>query len=127
MTLAEDIGAALIGAGFASAVGTDLFFYRFPDSPHAAIMVAPYGGSPGLKMLGDTEDIEYPRIQVIVRNTSAAAAEIKAEAIRSFLNNKSDLTGYIFIKALQSHSFLVPFDPVEKGRSYFVCNYEVMR
>jgi hypothetical protein len=89
MGLVQDISAALVALHQGTALGTDIFAYAFDDLPHNALCIIPLAGQEpdrSWKEGGGHRAIDYPGVQVQIRNTSKATAESKAEAIRTGLD-----------------------------------------
>lgn len=98
MALVQDVAAALVAGGYATALGADLFAYNFPDLPHNAVCIIPLAGAPsdhywhGSSGVGA---IDYPGIQIQVRNVSKSVAETLAERIRIGLDG-SEINNHIY-------------------------------
>jgi len=58
-------------------VGTDIFYSSLPDSPDVCVCVIQTGG----QRPAPWEDLEYPGIQIVVRDSDSDVARTKAEAI----------------------------------------------
>jgi hypothetical protein len=87
MSLIGDVSTKLINAGYATAAGTDLFAYLFPQASQMnSICIIPYAGSIPDEVQGG-EGVDYPGVQIQVRNSSLQTASETAESIRLDLNN----------------------------------------
>jgi hypothetical protein len=107
-------------------VGTDIFIQFTPETPHNAISVFQYSGWPPLTVAGFTR----PGLQVKVRNTNAATAITKMEAIIALLHDKGELTlegtRYPYIEMAQTW-FPLGWEEVVGGRRFTVaCNFNVV-
>jgi len=87
MTLISDVAAKLIALalGGATAMGTNIFAYRFPPSPINCICIFPLAGYVPDEVQGG-DGIDYPGFQIQVRNASVTTAMAYCEAIRLGLN-----------------------------------------
>ncbi len=93
MTLADDITAALVAGGLATGKGTDVFLYKWETKPANQIYIRPYGGH-SIPLIGSA-DIEFPRLQIQVRNTSLSAAETKILAIKALLHKNTNIANSV--------------------------------
>lgn len=83
MTLASDVAAKIIALGQGTALGTDIFAYRFPSSPINCVCIFLLHGYEPDEVQGSPSDgIDYPGFQIQARNTDVKAAAAKVEAIR---------------------------------------------
>ena len=100
MTLISDMAASIVSKGLATALGTDIFGFRFPSSPLNCICIIPAGGrEPDL--YDSSGAIDRPGMQVQVRNTDVLAAEASAEAIRRGLD-LATISGYVICRTTRS-------------------------
>lgn len=100
MTLVSDIAAKLVSSSLATALGTDIFAYRFPSSPLNAICIIPMSLKEPDPLLG-SNSLDYPAFQIQVRNTNVKTAESSAEMIRTTLDYAT-LSGYVYIRTTRS-------------------------
>ncbi len=96
MSIADDITAALVAGGLATGKGTDIFLYAWEPSPANQIYIRPYGGH-SIPIIGSA-DIEFPRVQIQVRNTNLESAETKALAIKALLDNNTTVSNSLLVK-----------------------------
>lgn len=84
--LQDDILDLLAGQG---TEGVDLFIGPMPETPVNCVAIRVYPGSPEVRAFDGgslaAPKVEYPRFQVLVRNTSLNAAWTKARACRDAL------------------------------------------
>lgn len=101
----------------------NIFLSSLPISPDNIILLSKFNGS-------EQGEIQEAQIQLIVRNTSYSAAEVKINTIREFLDNdnpeqivalKTNRTAVF--SAIQSPRFL---KEDEKRRKIFFCNFRVI-
>lgn len=114
--------------------GVDLFegFLPPPSSspaiPEDAVALYEYAGEPPLHVKDRKAPVhELPRVQVVTRSKSYAAARTKAEEVYRLLSGYSGEiggTGYGRITALQAPFFLSRDDG---NRTLIVCNYRVLK
>lgn len=106
-------------------IGMDIFKGQLPATPDNAIALFEYAGEP--QDLTDA-NLEYPSLQVMVRNKSYATGRQKIEQIRNTLHGLTETTinnvRYLLIQAKQSPEAL-PRD--ENGRAIFVCNFRIIK
>lgn len=127
MLLAE-LGAYLATEGVGT-VGTTIFYGGLPDSPDNCLALLEYGGRAPEHDLGTTAlRHEYPRVQVLTRNTVYLTGIKKAQdvthAFTAVRNTTLSDVGYKGIDPVQS-----PFSLGQdnNGRWVFACNYEVCK
>lgn len=77
-----------LATGLFGTKATDLFYGNLPDSPDSCICVFQSGGLPAEPY----EDLEYPGLQVVVRNSDPDTARTKADGVLAYLAGKSHLT-----------------------------------
>jgi len=121
--LVEDIGNYLQTSGVGT-IGTDIFLGQLPVTPDNVIVLFEYAGEPP----DLHSSLEYPGLQVLVRNESYAAGRQKIEQVRSVLHGLTEamINGrrYLLVQAKQSPESLARD---ENGRAVFVCNFRVMK
>lgn len=122
--LLDDIALYLQQQGI-GVVGTDIFKGQLPASPDDCIALFEYAGEP--QDLTDA-NLEYPGLQVLVRNKSYPAGRQKIEQVRNTLHGLTETTinnvRYLLIQARQSPEAL-PRD--ENGRAIFVVNFRIIK
>ena len=91
-TLVDDIIAALIAAGYSN-------FRAYPgfDSDTVDQIFIRPGGGTSIPLLGQA-DIEKPNVQIQVRDADARTAEARALAIKTLLDNNTNVTGSHLVK-----------------------------
>ncbi|MBC7340891.1 MAG: hypothetical protein H5U02_00295 [Clostridia bacterium] len=121
--LSEDIGNYLQINGVGT-VGTDIFLGQLPAAPDNVVALFEYAGEPP----DLHSSVEYPGLQVLVRNKSYVAGRQKIEQTRNVLHGLTEATingrRYLLVRARQSPEAL-PRD--ENGRALFVCNFRVIK
>jgi len=119
----KEIGTFLQSQGIGT-LGTDIFLGLMPDKPDNCIALFEYAGEPP----DLHSSLEYPGLQVLVRNESYAAGRQKIEQVRSVLHGLTEamINGrrYLLVQAKQSPESLARD---ENGRAVFVCNFRVMK
>lgn len=113
-------------------VGTTMFKGPMPAQPDACVAIlGPYGGAPPVHVMSagpGTAPLEYPRVQVLTRDTRYDAAEKKAQdlwfSLDAFTARAINGVAYKSIDALQSPFF---FERDANNRTVFACNYEIAR
>lgn len=122
--LLDDIALYLQQQGV-GVVGTDIFKGQLPASPDDCIALFEYAGEP--QDLTDA-NLEYPGLQVLVRNKSYPAGRQKIEQAVRVLHGVSEQVinnvRYLLIQARQS-PFLLERD--ENGRAVFVVNFRIIK
>lgn len=110
--------------GIGSVTGSSLNIYvgKYPDSPNNIIAL--------LGLVGQTKPdvsvaaFEYPRFQVIVRNTDYNICAGKMRAIRNLLHDKLNITTENFIALyIQAEQDSFPLGEDDKGRFEFSINF----
>jgi hypothetical protein len=124
MTLASDVGAYLAAQGLGT-VGTDIFYYEFPDSPANCICIIPFATRVPRIILGGTDNIDYPGVQVQVRNTSKSTAESNAETIRETLH-LAPISNVVQCVTTRSHPVFLGKDE-SNPRYRFSVDFEVTK
>ena len=119
----KDIAEHIEDAGHGT-VATDMFVGFMPDSPDNCVVVTQTGGTPPEV----TVDLEYPGVQVRVRNTSQATGKALMNTIYKLLHQVTNTT----IEARLYHSILATQSPSylgkdQKNRALFVCNFKIVK
>lgn len=121
--LVRDIAQILQNNGIGT-LGIDIFWGQLPASPDNCVALFEYAGEPP----DLHSNVEYPGLQVLVRNKGYEAGRSKIEQIRSLLHGITETTlsshRYLLIRANQSPEFL---ERDESGRAIFVCNFRVIK
>lgn len=89
---AFDLATYIATGSFGLTVGGNLGVNTFLDKTNNEAAVFEFSGDPDLLTHGNIAAFEYPKIQVQVRNTDAAAAYTLCKNIYDFLRGKMDLT-----------------------------------
>lgn len=122
--LLDDI-ATYLEANSIGTVGTDLFKGDMPETPDNCVALFEYAGEPPEV----ATDIEYPGLQVRVRNTSYSAARVKIDAVYALLHTLANTTlsgtKYLSIFAVQSSP--VPLGRDSSNRVDLAQNYKVTK
>lgn len=118
----RDIAQILQSNGIGT-IGADIYLGQLPASPDNVVAVFEYGGEPP-----DLHaNIEYPGLQVMVRNKRYDAGRQKIEQARNVLHGLAETVvnghRYLLIRANQSPAFL---QRDENNRAIFVCNFRVI-
>ncbi len=104
--------------------GIDLFEGKLPASPDNAIAIFEYAGEPQMV----NQPIEFPSLQLLVRNTSYQAGRAKIENIKNLLHGRHEEllsnVRYLFVSVKQN-PYLLQRD--ENDRVIFVCNFSVIK
>jgi len=121
--LLDDIALYLQQQGIGT-IGADIFKGQLPATPDNAIALFEYAGEPQ-----DLHaNVEYPGLQVLVRNKSYDAGRQNIEQVRNTLHGLAEtvINGhrYLLIQARQSPESL---GRDENGRALFVCNFRVTK
>lgn len=120
---ARDLVSYLAGQGL-GVEGTTLFAGSLPDQPDSAIAVVPYPGVPP-RYTHDGEAASYPRVQVIVRAATVAAAETSDAAVATALARIASVPlGGTLYQRLTPLSSGALYDRDATGRSVLRRNYE---
>lgn len=121
----EDVALILQNAGVGT-IGNDIRMGRLPQEPARVVVVAPTGGRPA-EYTHDGGTRRWPRVQVIVRDVDAQAAEGRAQGIRALLEALQAVDHVVNGRTYQA---IVPLSEVfmmtgdGPGRSLFACNFE---
>ena len=119
----KDLAEHIEDAGHAT-VGTDMFVGFMPDSPDNCIVLTLTGGmAPEI-----TVDLEYPGVQVRLRNASHGTGKALINTIYSLLHQITNTT----IEGRMYHSVLATQGPSylgkdQKDRAVFVCNFAIIK
>jgi hypothetical protein len=121
-----DLGAYLVTQSIGT-LGTNLFLGHLPPTPDSAVAILEYGGLAPEHDLGhSTQRHEFPRVQVLVRDTVYATARLKAQDIMADMAaiGNTTLSGvwYMGVDPIQQ-PFLLERD--DNGRWVMACNYQV--
>ena len=87
MSVAVDISGYIQSAGIAT-LGTDMFIGYQPETPYNTVTLYETGGYP----LDKAGFLQYPTLQVIVRNESYGAARSKIDSIINLLHRTTNTT-----------------------------------
>jgi len=110
------------GIGTSSGASVNIFVGKYPDEPDNCIALL--GLLPQKVPNIYVSDFEYPRFQVIVRNTAYVTAEAKIRQVRELLHDKLTIVTENFIcKYIQADSDIVPLGEDDKGRAEFSINF----
>ena len=121
MTEVEDeMITALISAGYATAVGTDIFAYNIQPTPVAQLMVRPTGGE--LPILSVDTSTPRPGVQVYVVNSDLKLARDKASAIRAYFALSKGVVRQAITAARSTPIYL---GQLEDGRHKFVVEFRL--
>ena len=121
MTEIEDeMISALISAGYATVVGTDIFAYRIQPTPVAQLMVMPTGGQE--PVTSTDSSTSRPGVQVYVVNADLKAARDKASAIRTYFELKKSTVRQAIWAA---RSTIIYLGQLDDGRHKFVVEFKV--
>lgn len=111
-----------------SSIGTDVYVGKIPSSPDNCTVIFDSGGRPSMLTYNEEEKLEYPSIQVYVRNNDYRTAMGVASSIISRLHGRANETWngtyYALIKHLNGPMFLEWDD---NQRVIIVSNFNVMR
>ncbi len=121
MTAIEDeMMAAIVAAGYATAIGTNIFAYRIHPAPDAQLMVMPTGGQEPLVSVDSSTT--RPGVQVYVVNSDLKAARDKACAILDYFALKKSSIRQVIQAAKSTPTYL---GKLEDGRHKFVVEFKV--
>lgn len=89
--IGTDVAAYLAGQGYgvwknSTPANNTIFLDEFQDLPANQIVIFLGGGREPDEVQGSTKAVDYPSLDVQVRNTSKATARASAEAIRILLD-----------------------------------------
>jgi Bacteriophage minor capsid protein len=129
MAVVDDV-IAYIDANTALTAGTDLFEGPMSEQPDAQVAVTHYAGEEGEYGMGTGgAAVEIPRIQVMVRDTTMAAAKTTIATIHALLDNKGDLdlngTRFYLLRSLDGPPFSLGQDTNSRWRR--VVNYRIQK
>jgi len=125
MSLLEDISLRLDDQGRGTR-GSTIFIGRSPDDPANVVVIWEMMGQEPYNAMGPSGTTPYvkrPRFQVMVRNSSYAAAQTLADQVYSDLHwfkGTIGSTDYMLIRAL-NQPYSVGED--ENRRTQLMCNY----
>jgi hypothetical protein len=85
--LLVDLVTCIVAAHLVTADGTDIFRNYAPDQPDNIVVLNEYDSSPS-SLRGVAMAVRF--VQVIVRNTSAATAKSKADALYHLFNDSEE-------------------------------------
>jgi hypothetical protein len=126
MTVFSDMAAALISAGYGTAIGTDIFAYKFPGHPLIAYLILPYGGR-GPDYCDQRTALDHPGFQVQVRHTTKSTAESRAEGIRAAMDLR-EIVGYVICRTTRSHAVdLTSPEDEALGVGRFSIDFELLK
>lgn len=129
MALLDELGDYLSTNGVGT-LGTDLFLGFLPESPNAAVALYETGGSAPVRAMRSSPGqpvARQPRVQVVARSTSYAAARSKAGDVYALLEGLGGVTlgatRYLWGGAVQE-----PFPLGRDGqqRVMVACNYDIV-
>ena len=125
MSLISDMSAALIAAGYATAEGTDLFAILFPPASQInCLCIIPLAGRVPVEVMGGA-GIDYPGVQIQVRNSDLQTAIETAEAIRLAFTKTTQ--GEYTLYATRSHPVnLTNPDDIKAGQYRFSVDFETI-
>lgn len=118
-TFTTDLKDKLVAAGVGT-FGTDLFIGQMPPGVEGTLLT-PYGGRGSDNIHGSA----FPRVQVLHRYASYAAAETKAYAVYGLINEQEAYAmGGTFV--VRSDALQTPFSLGQDDRQKWrlACNYE---
>lgn len=109
------------GIGSSLTPPVNIFVGKYPDSPDNIVALL---GNSGPKPSVDIAEFEYPRFQIVVRNTDYETGAGKLRAIRQVLHDKLMVTTENFVALYiqaDSEGGSIGEDP--KGRAEFTINF----
>lgn len=118
MTLLAEVVAALVALGHGTALGTDIFAFRWPISPVEGVCIIPLGGGVPDEIQGSRDGVDYPGFQIQVRKKSSRMAYEKAEEIRLDLNG-TDAGEYTIFSTRSSPVDITSSDDLQAGGGPF--------
>jgi hypothetical protein len=105
-----------------------LFIGREPSAPNNCVTIFDGVGNPPELTLGNDTTLEYPSINIQIRNTSYTAATTLATQIKKILHGRNNEvwtnTTYLVIKCIGGPA-LLDFDANNRARVYL--NFTIMR
>lgn len=118
----ESVAAYLEDQGHGT-VGTTIFKYRMPPSPDNCILISPAGGAEGLRYI----ELDYPDVQVRVRNTHPASGYTILKSIYTTLHGMhATVFGGVIVTdcyGVQSQPTFLDID--EKQRTHYFIEFEM--
>lgn len=108
-------------SGVTSSSNVNIFVSHYPESPDNCVALLGLLGQtkPNINIAG----FEYPRFQVMVRNTDYETGASKMRAIRNALHDKLNVTTENFIALyIQAEQDFYPLGEDKKGRYEFSMN-----
>lgn len=119
-TFTTDLRADLAAADLGLVVGTNLFRSQMPPDAEG-VLITPYGGR-------ESDNIHrsaFPRVQILCRYATYAAAEAMAYSIYSRLNERENYTMGTTV-VTRSDALQPPFSlgQDDRQRARVACNYE---
>ena len=109
-------------------LNTNLFIGREPVTPTDSVTIFDTPGRPPLLTLNKSEILEYPSIQIRVRNNDYLVGWGLANDIKAALHGKSQETWngtvYVLIECVNT-PFLLGWD--RGGAAWFVINFDIQR
>lgn len=103
-----------------------LYLSDLPDLPDAAVALYQYPGEMPDLRLGNHVAYEKPRLQVLVRNKSAALANTQSYQIMQFLNQiNSQMFGGVYYVRIVSESSPAELGPDAAQRQRWTTNFAV--
>lgn len=108
------------GIANSSGGSVNIFVGKYPDSPDNCVaLLGELPQKPNIYVA----DFEYPRWQIVVRNTDYTTGEAKMRRIRSLLHDKLGVTTENFVCLyIQAESDIIPIGEDKKGRAEFTLN-----
>lgn len=125
-TVLDDLGAYLAAQGVGTVGATIFLGVGLPENPAACLALKEYGGRAPDFTLPATAGVstEYPRVQVIARDTTYALARARAEAayeaLSKVVNQTLTTTRYLRVEPLQP-----PGSPALDGNGRTVISFNV--
>lgn len=87
-----DIATYLVAQGVGTALGTDVFAGRMPSAVDGVVVTSYPGRAPELVINSNGYTHRFPRLQVLVRNSSEATAQSTADAAALALSKVKNTT-----------------------------------
>ena len=111
--------------------GTTLFKATMPPTPDACVAIYEYPGRPGVYTYGSGgAKVEMPRIQILSRALTYAAARSTLETIYTFLDGKTAVTlgGTLYLGIFATTAPAAANDDRDdSNREYCSCNFEIQK
>lgn len=113
--------AANVSGLNATGASVNVFVGRYPGTPDNLVA---FLGNLGVKPNIDVGALEYPRLQIVVRNTDFITGETLIRAIRTLLHDKLAiaLTNF-YCYRIQAESDIIPLGEDDQGRNEFSINF----